>query len=115
MWLLRDDSTQVLLEEPENEAISRDPNSGMQTKYNEKSSAEFEPAIKEENRQKTLTNADSLIDIGGRRHSKRYVKTKGGTKVPLHSIIEMNIADKQKISVLKRQENYNLVKSEESL
>ena len=56
-----------------------------------------------------------MIDIGGRRHSKRYVKTKGGTKVPLHSIIEMNIADKQKISVLKRQENYNLVKSEESL
>lgn len=62
-----------------------------------------------------MTNSDSLIDIGGRRQSKRYVKTKGGAKVPLHSIIEMNLADKQKISVLKRQENYNLVKSEESL
>ena len=45
----------------------------------------------------------------------KFIRCKNGAKVPLQRVTEMENDDKEKVATLKKQENYNLVKSEESL
>ena len=45
----------------------------------------------------------------------KFIRGRHGSKVPLMSVCEMGWVDRAKINQLKRQESYNLVKSEESL
>lgn len=50
-----------------------------------------------------------------RESRKPYIKAKNGARVPMMRVIEMGERDKEKVLALKKKEEYDLARSEESL